>query len=112
MADWSYTNYRNCAALQEVLLFKVFFMKVELVTSLKRQATILLSELHGAKEPILIVEHGQPSAYLVDIDDYEFQKRRMQILEGIAKGERDIQGGHTFIFTDAEAMAGLNRWPF
>ena len=83
-------------------------MKVELVTSLKRQATILLSELHGAKEPILIVQHGQPSAYLVDIDDYEFQKRRMQILEGIAKGERGIQDGHTL--AHIEAKGRLNIW--
>ena len=45
-------------------------MKVELVTSLKRHATKILSELHASKEPILITEHGQPSAYLVDVEDY------------------------------------------
>jgi PHD/YefM family antitoxin component YafN of YafNO toxin-antitoxin module len=44
-------------------------MEVESITSLKRQVTRLLSEMHGSKEPILIVEHGQSSAYLVDIDD-------------------------------------------
>ena len=83
-------------------------MKVELVTSLKRHATRILSELHTSKEPILITEHGQPSAYLVDVDDYEFQQRRMQILEGIAKGERDIRDGLTF--SHAEAQAKLNKW--
>mgnify|MGYP001066286608 FL=1 len=83
-------------------------MKVELVTSLKRHATRILSELHTSKEPILITEHGQPSAYLVDVDDYEFQQRRMQILEGIAKGERDIQHGLTF--SHAEAQDKLNKW--
>ena len=40
-------------------------MRVELVTTLKRQATKILSELHSSKEPVLITEHGQPSAYLV-----------------------------------------------
>ena len=83
-------------------------MKVGLVTSLKRHATRILSELHTSKEPILITEHGQPSAYLVDVDDYEFQQRRMQILEGIAKGERDIQDGLTF--SHAEAQDKLNKW--
>ncbi len=43
-------------------------MKVELVTSLKRQATKILADLHDTKEPVLITEHGKPSAYLVDVD--------------------------------------------
>ncbi|EMD77425.1 antitoxin of toxin-antitoxin stability system [Vibrio diabolicus E0666] len=63
-------------------------MKVELVTSLKRQATKILAELHDTKEPVLITEHGKPSAYLVDVDDYEFMQNRLVILEGIARGER------------------------
>ena len=37
-------------------------MRVELVTSLKRQATKILADLHENKEPILITEHGLPSA--------------------------------------------------
>ncbi|MCV6071098.1 type II toxin-antitoxin system Phd/YefM family antitoxin, partial [Escherichia coli] len=63
-------------------------MKVELVTSLKRQATKILADLHDTKEPVLITEHGKPSAYLVDVDDYEFMQNRLAILEGIARGER------------------------
>ncbi|RPB32900.1 prevent-host-death family protein, partial [Vibrio diabolicus] len=62
-------------------------MKVELVTSLKRQATKILADLHDTKEPVLITEHGKPSAYLVDVDDYEFMQNRLAILEGIARGE-------------------------
>ncbi|EJR0963246.1 type II toxin-antitoxin system Phd/YefM family antitoxin, partial [Vibrio parahaemolyticus] len=57
-------------------------MKVELVTSLKRQATKILADLHDTKEPVLITEHGKPSAYLVDVDDYEFMQNRLVILEG------------------------------
>jgi len=47
-------------------------MKIEIVTTLKRQATKILAELHESKEPVLITEHGQPSAYLIDVEDYEF----------------------------------------
>ncbi len=65
-------------------------MRTELVTTLKRQATKILTDLHHSKEPILITEHGQPSAYLLDVDNYENLQNRMQILEGIARGERDI----------------------
>lgn len=62
-------------------------MKVELVTMLKRQTTNILADLHSSKEPVLITGHGQPSAYLVGVDDYELMKNRMAILEGVAKGK-------------------------
>ena len=75
-------------------------MGVELVTSLKRHATKTLSELHASQHLILIAEYGQHSAYLVDIEGYEFQQRRMRILEGIARGDRDIQEGVTSPWSD------------
>ena len=49
-------------------------MRIELVTTLKRQATKILAELHDSKEPVLITEHGQPSAYLIDVHDYEMMQ--------------------------------------
>ncbi|CAM3788032.1 MULTISPECIES: type II toxin-antitoxin system Phd/YefM family antitoxin [Pseudoalteromonas] len=83
-------------------------MRVELVTTLKRQATKILSELHASKEPVLITEHGQPSAYLVDVDDFEFMQRRMQILEALAKGETAISRGETLSNIDAKEK--MNKW--
>jgi len=83
-------------------------MKVELVTSLKRQATRILADLHDTKEPVLITEHGKPSAYLVDVDDFEFMQRRLAILEGIARGERAVADGKTL--SHADARDKLSKW--
>ncbi|WP_027874043.1 type II toxin-antitoxin system Phd/YefM family antitoxin [Spongiibacter marinus] len=83
-------------------------MKTELVTTLKRQATKILSELHKSKEPVLITEHGKPSAYLVDVEDFESLQRRMTILEGIARGESAVQEGRTL--THNEAKAKMKKW--
>ncbi|MEE2651407.1 MAG: type II toxin-antitoxin system Phd/YefM family antitoxin [Pseudomonadota bacterium] len=83
-------------------------MKTELVTTLKRQATKILSELHKSKEPVLITEHGKPSAYLVDVEDFEALQRRMIILEGIARGESAVQEGRTL--THNEAKAKMKKW--
>ena len=83
-------------------------MKVELVTTLKRQATKILADLHSSKEPVLITEHGQPSAYLVDVDDYEFMQQRMQILEGVARGEQAIRNGDTF--SNEEVKEKMSKW--
>jgi prevent-host-death family protein len=54
-------------------------MRTELVTTLKRQATELLSELERDREPILITQRGVPSAYLVDVETYEAMQRRIQV---------------------------------
>ena len=83
-------------------------MKTELVTTLKRKATKILAELHASKEPVLITEHGQPSAYLVDVKDYELTQNRMYILEGIARGETSILENRTY--TQSEAKEKMSKW--
>ena len=83
-------------------------MKIELVTTLKRQATKILAELHESKEPVLITEHGQPSAYLIDVDDFELMQARMSILEGIARGEKAIFENR--VFSQEEAIEKMSKW--
>jgi prevent-host-death family protein len=83
-------------------------MRTELVTTLKRQATELLDELERSREPILITQHGMPSAYLVDVETYELLQRRMTLLEGIARGEKAIEEGRTV--PQAEAKRRMSRW--
>ena len=83
-------------------------MKTELVTTLKRHATRVLADLHRSGEPVLITEHGKPSAYLVDVNSYEFNSKRMIILEGIARGERAIFEKRTF--SQVEAKRKMKKW--
>jgi prevent-host-death family protein len=83
-------------------------MRTELVTTLKRKATELLSELSRDKEPILITQHGLPSAYLVDVESFENLKGRIKLLEGIARGERAIEDGRTVSHEDAKSK--MSRW--
>ena len=83
-------------------------MRIELVTTLKRQATKILADLHKSKKPILITEHGQPSAYLVDVEDYEFMQDRIRLLESLARGERAVQDGRTL--TQKEAKKAMSKW--
>ncbi|MCU7837708.1 MAG: type II toxin-antitoxin system Phd/YefM family antitoxin [gamma proteobacterium symbiont of Taylorina sp.] len=83
-------------------------MKTELVTTLKRQATKILAELHDSKEPVLITEHGQPSAYLIDISDYDLMQKRMQILKGLSRGETAILENRTYNHTQAKEK--MSKW--
>lgn len=83
-------------------------MRTELVTTLKRHATELLGDVERSREPILITQHGLPSAYLIDVESYELLQRRMKLLEGIARGEKAIEDGRTV--THAQAKQRLSRW--
>lgn len=83
-------------------------MRTELVTTLKRRATEILADLERDKEPILITQHGLPSAYLVDVESYELQQRRIAILEGIARGEKAVAEGR--VLTHEEAKKRFSKW--
>jgi len=83
-------------------------MRTELVTTLKRKATEILSQLESEKAPILITQHGKPAAYLVDVETYDELQRRLAVLEGIARGERAIEERRTL--SQAEAKRRMSRW--
>ena len=83
-------------------------MRTELVTTLKRKATKILSQLQNDRAPILITQHGRPAAYLVDVKTYDELQRRRAVLQGVARGERAIEEGRTL--SQAEAKARMSRW--
>ncbi len=83
-------------------------MKTQLVTTLKRKATKILTELVKDHSPVLITQHGIPTAYLVDVVTFEALQNRMRVLEGIARGERAIEERRTSTY--AQAKHRLKRW--
>lgn len=83
-------------------------MKTELVTTLKRQATRIIADLRTEKSPVMITEHGKPAAYLIDVQSFEANQRRMQLLEGLARGEKAFSEGR--IMSTAEAKQKMSRW--
>lgn len=88
--------------------FSITPMRTELVTTLKRKATELISEISLAQEPLLITQHGLPAAYLVDVTTYQAMESRIRFLEGIAKGEKAILEGR--IVHHQEARTRMSRW--
>ena len=82
-------------------------MRTEIVTTLKRQATNLLAELPEDRE-IMITEHGKPAAFLVDVQTYESTKKRLSLLEGIARGEAAYKEGR--FISNGEAKGRFKDW--
>ena len=83
-------------------------MRTEVVTTLKRKATELISEISSAREPIMITQHGIPAAYLVDVESYQQMESRVKLLEGIALGEKAISEGR--VIPHSEAKQRMSRW--
>ncbi len=83
-------------------------MRTELATTLKRQTSELLADVEREKQPILITQHGLPSAYLVDVESWELLQQRMDVLESIARGEQAIAEGRTL--SHAQAKSRMARW--
>lgn len=83
-------------------------MRTELVTTLKRKATNVISQLADDQEPVLITQHGLPAAYLIDVQMYEGMQKRLTLLEGIARGEKAILEKR--VLSHKEAKQRMARW--
>ena len=78
------------------------------VTEVKRHATEVMAELREKQVPMAITEHGEIGAYLVDPETFEAMQKRLEILEGIARGEKDVAAGRTV--SHAEAKKRMAKW--
>jgi prevent-host-death family protein len=78
------------------------------VTEIKRHATEIIAQLETDRVPILITEHGRAAAVLMDVESYQSLMRRLEILEGIARGERAFAEGR--VVSHDEATKRLGRW--
>ncbi len=56
----------------------------------------------------MITEHGKPAAYLIDVETFEAKEKRMQLLEGLARGEKAFSEGRVMSNTDAKKK--MSRW--
>ena len=83
-------------------------MRTELVTTLKRKATDVISQLNVDQEPVLITQHGLPAAYLIDVQMYEGMISRLTLREGIARGEKAILEKR--VLSHKNAKLRMARW--
>ena len=83
-------------------------MRTELVTTLKRNATKIISELAQDDEAVLITQHGRPAAYLLGVATYDALNQRITMLEGIARGERALEEGR--VVSHIKARKRMARW--
>lgn len=68
----------------------------------------VLRQVRENQRPVVITERGRPSAVLVDVEEYEKQKEKMELMEAILEGERDFREGR---FTNLDDLfRDTRRW--
>ena len=83
-------------------------MRTELVTTLKRKTTEIIAGLETEPSAVLITQDGKPAAYLMGVEAFDSMTHRLEILEGIARGERAIEE-RRFVSHD-DARKHMARW--
>lgn len=78
------------------------------VTDMKRKATEIIQALQREQEPLLITEHGREAAILMDVTSYRMQERKLELLEGIIRGQKALTEGRTQ--THDEVLARTAQW--
>ncbi len=82
--------------------------RLEPVTEVKRRATQIIAGLRAARQPVIITERGRSAAVLMVIDSYDALVSRLELLEGLARGERAIGEGR--VVSHAAAKRRMRRW--
>ena len=83
-------------------------MRTRPITPLKRKTAEIIAALESDHEPVLITRHGKPAAYLMAVDAFETLNERLDVLEGLARGERAVDQGR--VVSQAEARNRMARW--
>ena len=82
--------------------------RLEPVTAVKRRATEIIADLRADRHPVIITERGRSAAVLMDIESYDALISRLDLLEGLARGERAITEGR--VVSQAAARRRMRRW--
>ena len=81
------------------------------VTDLRQDASAVLKRVRTSKEPLIVTQRGRAAAVILSISAYQRSEQERQILELLARGEREIAAGKGYDLNDrlAEADTRLAR---
>ena len=62
-------------------------------TEVKAGLRQVLSQVHTTHRPVVITVKGKPDAVILGVEDYERQRRSLELLNAAVEGERDVREG-------------------
>jgi len=83
-------------------------MRTETLADLTRETRRIVAQLHADKTAVIVGDDGAPAAYLVEPQTYQSALRRLELLEALALGERDLAEGRTL--THGQVKTRMAQW--
>lgn len=75
------------------------------ISDLRRQAAELLDRIRDSREPVVVTQRGRAAAVLLSVEEHERRERNLEILQLLARGEREIAEGRGHDLDDVLAEA-------
>ena len=63
-----------------------------------------IHQVQSSKRPVVITHHGKSAAVLIDVVEFEAMSQRLELLEDIATGESQVDGGKSISHNKAQKM--------
>ena len=82
--------------------------RLHAVSELQANAPAVLARLKASHVPVVVTDDGRSEAVLLDMETYAALQSRLGVLEGIARGEREIREG--LGVAHEAVMARLDWW--
>ena len=63
------------------------------ISELKRDTAGVIGYATRTRRPVLITQNGLGVAIIQSVEDYQNERKKLLLLEALAKGEKDVQEG-------------------
>jgi prevent-host-death family protein len=63
------------------------------VTDLRQNAAGVIRRVRDSKEPVFVTQRGRTAAVVLSAEAYESAENNREILEALARGEKEIEAG-------------------
>jgi prevent-host-death family protein len=73
--------------------------KIIPVSDLRKKTSAILKELSSGN-PVFVTQRGRPSAVMISMKSYERSQHELDILQLLARGEKEIEAGKGYEFQD------------
>jgi prevent-host-death family protein len=67
--------------------------KIIPISDLRQNASDVVKSLTSSKEPVFITQRGRAAAVMVSMEAFEQSQHEMDILQLLARGEKEIEAG-------------------
>lgn len=81
---------------------------VKPISELKRDTSGIVGYVAKTKKPVLITQNGVSIAMVVNVEEYQNEKRKLRLLEALAKGEKDVREGK--VVAIETVLDDLKKW--